>query len=96
MFFGNQQHDSQEFLSFFLDKMSEDLNRIEEDDEDEEQLDKKSNNYDSYNNQKQDANKQEAAAEQNQSSITSTVKANLSPPSSLPIQNKTNSHALMS
>jgi ubiquitin C-terminal hydrolase len=36
MFFGNQQHDSQEFLSFFLDKLSEDLNRIDEEEEEEQ------------------------------------------------------------
>jgi ubiquitin C-terminal hydrolase len=29
MFFGSQQHDSQEFLNFFLDKVSEDLNRAD-------------------------------------------------------------------
>jgi ubiquitin C-terminal hydrolase len=29
MFFGSQQHDAQEFLNFFLDKVSEDLNRAE-------------------------------------------------------------------
>ena len=37
MFYGNQQHDSQEFLSFFLDKLSEDLSRVEDDEEDEVQ-----------------------------------------------------------
>jgi ubiquitin C-terminal hydrolase len=37
MFYGNQQHDSQEFLSFFLDKLSEDLSRVEDDEEDEMQ-----------------------------------------------------------
>jgi len=36
MFFGNQQHDSQEFLSFLLDKMSEDMNRLGDEDEEEE------------------------------------------------------------
>ena len=33
MFFGSQQHDSQEFLSFLLDKASEDLNRAEAEEE---------------------------------------------------------------
>lgn len=37
MFFGNQQHDSQEFLNFFLDKISEDMKRIEEGEDEEEQ-----------------------------------------------------------
>jgi hypothetical protein len=36
MFFGNQQHDSQEFLSFLLEKMSDDLNRFYDDDEEEQ------------------------------------------------------------
>jgi hypothetical protein len=29
MFYGAQQHDAQEFLSFFLDRLSEDLNRVD-------------------------------------------------------------------
>lgn len=33
MFYGNQQHDCQEFLSLFLDKLSEELNRVDEDKE---------------------------------------------------------------